>query len=311
MSNAEALTNVVVIVPVVRIWSGQVTIRRDQDLDTASGLPPKAIATDGGKRVIDPKALSDMETQRRDVNRYLAEVGVRSPMGYLIAPENEQAAYAELNRRQVKFNDARNALLMNYSKLCTDWETKNPGFEEFLRRNRPTQQEVETACSFGFAPYKVVPAESNVGQAQFAAVAKEATSSLVDDIAASAKTILTDSFDGKERITQRTVNNVRDLVKKLKGFSMFDRRIAPTAAALGKVLEGLPKTGPLETTEAMILGAMLNSMADATQLLQMGANLEQAQQTAPTTAPAATPAHQPVAAAPQPTTNAKTASFAF
>lgn len=276
-SNSQALSDVIVVVPVIRIWSGQVTLRRDEDLNTASGLPPKTLVSDGGKRVIDPKALTVLETQRRCVNRDLAQLGIKSPMGFLISPEREKEVHEEMERRRGLFENALGDLIASYDRLCTEWESANPGFESFLRRNRTLASDVQRACSFTYATYRVAPVDSDVGKEQFEEVAKSATHSLVEDIASNASAILKESFDGKEKITQRTVGVVRELVRKLRGFSMFDPRILPTADALDKVLSGLPKTGSLDTIETLILRAMVKSMTDADQLLKIPQNVEEAQ----------------------------------
>lgn len=272
--STEALSNVVVVVPVIRIWSGQVTLRRDEDLNTASGLPPKTLVSDGGKRIVDPKALTTLESQRRCVNRELASLGVRSPMGYLISPDRETQVHEYMVGRKANFETSLDTLVNTYDRLCSDWEAQNPGFEGFLRRNRPSAKEVQASCSFAYATYKVAPVDSAVGQEQFAEVARSATSSLVEDVAANADAILKE-IGNRDRVTQRTISVVRELVRKLRGFTMFDPRILPSAMALERVLEGLPKNGPLDTTDTLILGAMLRSMTDPNQLLNLGNSHEQ------------------------------------
>ena len=268
--SSKALSDVIVVTPVIRIWSGQVTMRRDEDLSGASGLPPKELVSDGSKRILDPKALTKMESQRRCVNRDLARLGVRSPMGFLITPTSETAVHEGMAARKVDFIAARDALVSDYDRLCTQWEAKNPGFEQLLRRNRPTAAEVAKACDFDYAIYKVSAVDSEMGQERFETVAKATTSALAEDISANAKAILKDSFDNRESVTQRAVNVVRELVRKLQSFTMFDPRILPTAKALGKVLEDMPKTGPLDTTQTLIVGAMLRSMCNPDQLLTLG-----------------------------------------
>lgn len=268
--SSKALSDVIVVSPVIRIWSGQVTLRRDEDLSTASGLPPQALVSDGAKRVIDPKALTPLESQRRTVNRDLARLGIRSPMGYLIAPSRETEVHEEMDIRKQRFNAARDDLVNSYGALCTQWEAKNPGFETLLRRNRPEARDIAAACDFDYAIYKVEAVASERGMERFNAVAKATTSSLAEDIASNARLILKNSFDGRESVTQRAVNVVRELVLKLEGFTMFDPRILPTAQALDCVLRDLPKSGPLDTSQTLILGAMLRSMTDPEQLLQIG-----------------------------------------
>lgn len=267
---AEALKNVIVVTPVVRIWSGQVTLKRDEDLSDASGLPPTGLVVDGSKRVIDPRNLTPLESQRRAINHTLSRIGVRSPMGYLITPDMEGEVHAEMQARGAKFNAARQLLIDGFPQLCAAWEAANPGFESLLQRNRPTAQDVAAACDFDYAIYRVGEVESSEGSKQFEAVAKATTSSLADDIASTAKTILNESFRGKTTITQKAVNLVRALVKKLRSFTMFDARIGPTADAMDSVLSVVRLVGPLDANEINLIKAMLNSITNASSVLAYG-----------------------------------------
>ena len=266
--NVTALESVVVFTPAVRIWSGRVSVRRAEDLVSASGLPPEALVSDGAKRVVDPKVLTQLESQRRFVNRYLARVGIRSSMGFLVNPADENEVHAELAKRRIAFDDARRELIDGYDVLCSQWERANPGFEWLLRRNRPTAIEVAAACEFEYATYRLTPADSEEGKLRFNAVGKAATSALIDDITTSASALIRDSFSGRETVTQRAVNVVRDLVNKLSSFGMFDPRVGPTAEALEKVMAGIPAKGPLDPTNTLIVGALLRSMTDPDELLR-------------------------------------------
>lgn len=267
---AEALESVIVITPAIRIWSGRVKVRRHEDLTTAQGLPPEALVSDGAKRVIEPKALAALESHRRGVDRYLSRVGIRKPMGFLIRPEDENEVYAELSRREQAFNEAKADLVDNYDVLCSQWEQANPGFEELLRRNRPTVVEVAQACEFNYAVYCLTQAQSQEGQRRFDALGKEVVSSLVADVTQTAASLLKDSFKVRTKVTQKAVNPVRELVQKLRGFSAFDPRLGPAADALDGVLATIRKTGPLDPAEILTVTALLREMADPDRLLSHG-----------------------------------------
>lgn len=269
---AQALQSVVVITPAIRIWSGRVTVKRHEDLTTASGLPPEALVSDGAKRVIDPKHLTKLESQRRCVDRYLARVGIRSAMGFLIQPEMEAEVHEELQKRQIAYNESKADLVSNYDRLCREWEQAIPGFETLLRRNRPSAIEVAASCEFDYATFRITEAESDEGKRRFESVGKAATSALVADVTQSAARLLKESFKGRSTVTQRAVNVVRELVAKLRSFSVFDPRLGPAAEALEKVLEGVRSKGPLDPTDTMIVGALLRSMVDPDELLQAGSN---------------------------------------
>lgn len=270
MSVVQALKESIILVPQIHIWSGQVTLNRTEDLSTASGLPPKTLVSDGSKRIIDPQALTPLETQRRAVNRDLARMGVVSPMGYLITNDMEAEAHKLVEERRTKFDAARADLINNFDRLCHEWEQKNPGFEELLRRNRPDVSAVAAACNFDYAMARMEAVDSDLGRERFEAAAKATTSAVIENVCSSASGILKNSFEGRDRVTQKAVNVVRELVAKLRGFAMFDARIIPATDALERTISQVPKTGPLDGAQTLIISTMLQAMAEPDKLLSMG-----------------------------------------
>jgi hypothetical protein len=290
----KAVSDCVVVALNIKIWCGEVTLRRNEDLAGVSGLPPKELVSDGSKRVIDPKHLTPLESQRRVVARELADMGVATPMGFIIAPEREAEVYSFMAEREQKFADARQHLLDNFDRFCLEWEEKegNAPFQGLLRRNRPLASDVAKSCHFDYAVYKVEPVASQAGAERFAAVASTTTNALIADIASSADSILRKSFLGKSKAQERSVNLVRRLVAKLQGFAMFDPRIGPTADALTSVLDGLPKAGPVDASGVMVIIALLKSIINPDDLLAVGqrmlADAEEVDPTSP--APSKSPA---------------------
>src|SRR5690606_7382226 len=128
------------------------------------------------------------------------------------------------------------------------------------------------AIEFDYAPFKLSESDSEEGKARFESVGKAATSALITDVTTSAANLFRDSFKGKQSVTQRAVNVVRDMIEKLRAFSMFDPRVGPAADALEKVLADVPKKGPLGPMDTMIVGGLLRSMSDPEALLSAGAD---------------------------------------
>lgn len=269
--NTQALHDVIVATSDIRLWSGQVTVKREE-LSSVEGLPPSNLVSDGSKRIINPKALSPLESQRRHVNRELARTGLVSPMGYLIAPSDEQKIHDLMADRRKKFNDLRDELLSNFDKLCLEWEAANPAHVEMLRFNRPDASTVAAACSFNYCVYQMAPVKGSLGADTFSAMASATAGTLAEDIASNARAILKDSLSDQRNtaITQKAVNVVRDLVKKLRSFEMFDSRITVTADALDRAMQGIRKVGPLDASEVLLLKMMLRDMTDASTLFDYG-----------------------------------------
>ena len=270
---SSVLAKAIIVVSLIEVWSGKITASREADLDatTSTGLPPHDIYSDGQKQIIDPKVLAKLETQRRMAQRDFVKLGFATQLGYIIAPGHEDELYALMNERRKAFELALDDLTSNLDSHYADWEKKHPGHESFLRRKRPTATEVKARCKFNIAVFRVAPVDSEIGQHNFEAIAKTTVPALVQDIANNAGALLKGSFSSMARVTQRQLGSVRDLVAKLKGFSMFDARILPSAEALETVLAGLPHTGPLTPAETTMVAAMLRTLSDPTEVLAIGA----------------------------------------
>lgn len=271
----SVLCDAIVVASLTEVWSGKITVSRDQDLsDTARGqLPPHTIYSDGQKQVIKPSILAKLESQRRKAQRDLLSIGFKSPLGYIIAPQHEADLYASMDECRDGFNAARQDLVDNLDQHYAQWELDNPGHEAFLRRKRPTATDVAARCKFDFAVFRVAPVDSDQGLQQFEAVAKATVPSLVQDIASNAKAILKNSFKQRACVTQRSMTAVRELVAKLQGFSMFDPRIHPSAKALESIVNGVPSKGPLSHMETTIIASMLRTLSDPDEVLAIGGRL--------------------------------------
>lgn len=274
-SNTQLLTEAIIVTPLIDVWSGEVTVHRDVDLPSAADLPPSRIYSDGRKRVINPKVIAKLQSQRRMTQADLAKFGFRSPVGYIIAPDKEKALYEALEERKQAFEDAKADLIQNLDVYYAEWEQEPEAapFTAFLKRNRPDAARVSAACSYDFAVFRVAPVDSEVGQQQFEAVAKTTVPALMQDIASSARDIVKSSIGDRPKVTQRALIPVRALVSKMRSFCMFDPRILPTAEALEQVLDGLPRMGPLSDSDTLILKSMLASISDPDNVLAAGERL--------------------------------------
>lgn len=274
-STTQLLTEAIIVTPLIDVWSGEVTVHRDVDLPGSADLPPTRIYSDGRKRVINPKVIAKLQSQRRMTQADLTTFGFRSPVGYIIAPDKEQELYEALNTRKQAFEEAKADLIQNLDVYYAEWEQEPEAAPHtaFLKRNRPEAARVEAACRFDFAVFRVAPVDSALGQQQFEAVAKATVPALMQDIASAAKDIVKSSIGDKSKVTQRALIPVRALVGKMRSFCMFDPRILPTAEALEQVIDGLPRTGPLSDAETLILRSMLASISDPDNVLAAGERL--------------------------------------
>lgn len=274
-SNTKLLTEAIIVTPLIDVWSGEVTVHRDVDLPGSADLPPTRIYSDGRKRVINPKVIAKLQSQRRMTQQDLTKFGFRNPVGYIIAPDKEQDLYEALEARKQAFEDAKADLIQNLDVYYAEWEQEPEAapFTAFLKRNRPDAARVAAACNYDFAVFRVAPVDSPLGQQQFEAVAKATVPALMQDIASAAKDIVKSSIGDKSKVTQRALIPVKALVSKMRSFCMFDPRILPTADALQQVIDGLPRTGPLSDAETLILRSMLASISDPDNVLAAGERL--------------------------------------
>jgi len=291
MSSTKMLADAIIISLDVRISSGSRTIGSDEKIPGVNGKPPAHLVANGRTRYLDTKVMAPLETIRRGAQRDLEAIGVKTPIGYVIPPVKETDALAVLQTRQAEFNLAVATLKMDFDTACKEWEEKpeNVPYQALIRHRRPTADQTVNFCGFNFALYRAAPVESEAGRSTFANMADATVSAIAVDIAASAEKIA-EIVGGKDRVTQRTVGSVKELIAKLDSFSMFDKRIGPSADALRQIVASLPSNGPLDAANTMILGSMLQSISDPSSLLAIGQRaLDQAKQPAPApVSPAAT-----------------------
>jgi len=292
MSNTQILSDAIIISLDIRVSSGSRTIGSDEAIPGVNGKPPAHLVANGRTRYIDTKAFNPLETIRRGAARDLETIGVKTPIGYVVPPQKEAEAYAAMDQRKLEFVAALATLKQDFDGYCSEWEQKpeNAAYEVLIQHRRPTADQSVAFCGFEYAAYRAAPVESEKGKSQFASMANATVSAIAIDIAANAEKIA-EIVGGKERVTQRTVSSVKELISKLDSFAMFDKRIGPAADALRQIVSTFPQVGPLDAANTLILGSMLQSIADPASLLAIGKRaLDQASAPITTEVPAPLPA---------------------
>jgi hypothetical protein len=302
---AVNLTGLVLVHVLSRSWSGRVKVSRDLDLAKAKAdLPPQDILTDGQKCLVAPKVLTHFNTMYNQMKRVFSRKGFAFLGGYAIKEADAAALFAEADAIRDRYAAAADDFVLELERHYDEHETANPAWAHILRPARRAPSWVRSRFSLGYLPFKPGPVSQDPKDplnASFHTHASRAMYALLEDVARDSRELIKDSFidkstaSAKDRVTQKALRPVRELIAKLDAFSFMDTQIYPAVQALEASIDQLPRTGPLSTSDVLRVLALLETLSDPEDVLA----LKPGAATTQTALPLASAA-SPAAAVPQP-----------
>lgn len=271
-SKIQVLDNLLMVGLVVNIWSARKKLQV-QDLGDDLQLPPSELASLGSKRTIDPDCLKPFETLKRKGVRVLDERGIRFMGAYLI-PESaagEVAAHLEAIERE--FNDAKVTFLDNYDANCESWVNRpweKPEWREAIRRSKTPKATVADRIGYRFSICRVRAEESNPLLVKGLASEVDGLSGqLFREIAEEAEGIADDTLAGASTVTQKTVNRIWKMHKKLDSLAFLNPSVRNLADYLMAELSKLPATGKLQGSDFQHLFSLVMSLSDENRISKL------------------------------------------
>jgi hypothetical protein len=262
----------VIFEPDLRIWSGQVKVRRAEDLKSIEGeLPPKKIFSEGLKPLIDLKHLQPYDAVRKRVERLLAKEGIKLPRGKWGVPPSEAVRVAEeLDSIGDDFDAITPGLLANLEDYYAEHEAAYPQWSKFLSRGRPKLQEVEAAIHYKIAVYRTAQADpSNPESILNKRFDKDndAVPALLDELAKRSDKLLDGPLGKGQATGVAQANALRTMVAKMRNFSFIDQRVGPAAKALDSMLSSVPHAGSCTIGHAAVIKLVAEILADPNRVL--------------------------------------------
>lgn len=255
----------------VNIWSARKKLRAE-DLGDDLTLPPSELASLGSKRIIDPDCLKPFETLKRRAVRTLAERGIRFMNSYLIPEVHALEVAAELEVIEREFADEKAKFLSTYDTQCENWINRpweKPEWREGIRRAITPKAVVASRIDYTFTVLQVVADPSQELSKGLEREVDGLSGQLFREVAEEADSIAEDTMCGATSVTQKTVNRMWKMHKKLCSLAFLNPAVQTLADYLEDQLKKLPSKGKLEGANFQQLLSLVLSLSDETRIAKV------------------------------------------
>lgn len=275
MSNTVAhLQQVVLIRLEVSLFSGRKQMKIS-DLRDVQGnqLPPAEMASLGHKKICDPKDLADFSRLKKEAERACLARGCRFLGGYAVPDDQFKDLAKELDRIKREFFAAKSDFLAHYDDRLEAWIRRYPDWESVIREGIPPRQVVEQRLHFGWAPLRVSPVQAPDDETPEGDLSDEVhglSGQLFREISQLAEETYRKSFEGRPKVTQKAKRPLVAMRDKLDGLSFIDARVSPVVDEINRVLDALPKAGPIDGPSLSAMTGLVRLLADTEAMKRHG-----------------------------------------
>jgi hypothetical protein len=258
------------------IWSGA---RRLQKSDlfkvNPEDLPPDTMASLGSMKIFDPEGLKIFQTLKRRAERKALGVGVRFLKGAAVPVDRLQDLSLELEAIKAEFEEAKEIFLSEYDQTVQNWLNQFPEWQEILRRSVLPRQVVAKRLSFDFQVFHIQEAAEDKGGVD--RVTKGLGGQLLKEIAQDARFLLERSYVGRDRVTQKAINPIREMKAKMEGLAFVSPIAPPIIARIDATLSVLPKQGPVDGSQMNALIGLLFLLSSEDRMVEHATKVMSAQ----------------------------------
>lgn len=227
-------------------WSGGRCLR-DEDLNDATGLPPKDLATRGAMKLCDPDVLAPLSNIKRATERDCEAVCFGFMRGYATYEDNVEALAKQIVNRNSQFDTEKQKLKLALPGAMQDWADLHPDWKKEIEREIPNAPRFVATYEFKARFFRVGAAseaeELNGGLVE---VAQGLSGQLFHEIQMEAETAFKRSFENRGLVGQKALRPLHRIQRKLDALRYLDARCGAMIDRIALVLSRLPKTGPIE-----------------------------------------------------------------
>lgn len=228
------------------LWSGARSLT-DDDLDEATGLPPKDLASRGAIKLCDPDILYPLSNIKRATERDCETVCVEFMGRYATHDANLTALAAKLTSRKTEFEAEVENRGQMLPQAMQDWADRHPTWKESIEREIPNAWRYAARCKFKFQFFRVGAASESE---QFNDGLVQATHGLSDrlfeEIRKEATLAFKRSYENRGTVGQKAVKPLHRILSKLEALQYLDARCGAMMDRIRLVLSRLPRTGAIE-----------------------------------------------------------------
>ncbi len=261
ITDVKVADKMMVVAPDIRIWSARSKLKTEDFADDAKDLlPPSDIANLGTKRLINSERLRPFAMFKSRAVSMLSHIGIPFlPGSWLVPADKADEINKAMEAIKRDFDQAKDAFMSEYGAICTDWISQHPEHAPMLQNSMASPDYVRSRISFGWRAFALrMTRNSNIRDELV-----NLGSSVFADIAKSARVVWREVFEGKENVTQRALNPIRQLGEKLRGLSFIHPQVASAANLVQLCLEKMPKKGEIAGTDLGMMLALVTLLADS------------------------------------------------
>lgn len=237
MANITHYDSLAVIMEDFDIWGGKTSLSAsDFRLGTGGELPPSTIAHLGNKKIISSDHLRGFNRLKTACRRFLLRHGVPFMNGVAVPVKVIPDIAQKLDAIGLEFQSLRGDFLANYDKAINDWVTAHPNYEEVIRRNALTEEEVAKRLNFEYQVFMISASEDPTQAQKLSEKVTGLGQGLIDEIAETAAKMYDTHFAGKARCGVRVQQQLQNLRDKVDGLSFLNGNLTPLVGMMDSAL---------------------------------------------------------------------------
>lgn len=259
-------------------------IINEEDLGFPTTQLPKGLRTALHLEVVSKELVNYFTNVRRNVENYLFEVSVRTSnsriLGYAIDPDSRLDVDEKLREYKAEYDEAMAKAKAQYPSLCQELlKNLRDKYEDFeyidqladaVERSMPLWAKIEDGLEFKHCIFQAQAPEHHDAMAQlrlasgYDAITQGLYGQLLADVAKKANKVRVSlkKREDKEKVSQKTVNQIRGLLVKVRNMSFVDKRVKSLADAFKSALSNLPDTNSLEGYNVEYFTNLVKALCD-------------------------------------------------
>jgi hypothetical protein len=158
MAQVKLSDRLVMVHPVINIWTGKVSVRKDEmKFISADETPPDKLVQMGTKAIFPTEDLRRFNNLKQRTRRYLSSVGMPFVGGWLCPADLEDQIYDQLGAIKTAFHSEVDNLLQNYHLRLNEFlaDQKNEVWRDKMASAIMTPAEVKRSLEFRFQLFSV------------------------------------------------------------------------------------------------------------------------------------------------------------
>lgn len=245
MSDAVKI-NGVFVNPVITIWTGKATLKREELPVEADKLPPDDVTKSFGSKAIYDKAKLRPFLAIKSRMRTLMQAKTLPFLGgYMCGEDKLQDVEDGLRKLQQEFQDEVYKLEAEYETVCDEWLQEHRDWENILRPAMPEPHEIGHKFHFGWSVMRVEPVGADTEQ-EFNTITDKAIEDMAADIAETREKVYLKTN------SKNTIKPLERLIERCKALTFMG---SPHLGKLADVLEAI-KSLPTRHVIAMVLAPL-------------------------------------------------------